>query len=70
MPRKKRVVVDRESFLHGLEEIQTYTGLGPNKLRSLIARGQFPAWKEGRTWLSTKQACDDWAARRLKRERG
>ncbi len=65
MPRKKRVVIERESFLSGWDEIEAYTGLSRKVLRSEINAGRLKAARFGKRWVTSKSNCDDWLQKYL-----
>ncbi len=64
MPRKKRIIMERESFLSGWDEIESYTGLSRWVLLPEIKAGRLDVKKIGRRWVTTKDACLKWMARR------
>lgn len=66
MPRKKRVVIDRESFLSGWDEIEAYTGLSRKVLRPEIKAGRLKATRIGKRWVTGKSDCDAWLQTRLR----
>ncbi len=65
MPRKKRVVIERESFLSGWDEIELYTGRGRDFLLREIKAGRLKAKHMGRRWMTSKRDCDDWLRKHL-----
>ena len=64
------MIVEKETILTGWNQIEVHTGFGKDYLRALAVKGDFPARKEGKRWVTTKEACDLWAAQRAKQARG
>lgn len=65
MPKKKRVVVDREKFLTGWDEFEDYTGRSRDFLLKEIRAGRLKAKNLGRRWMTTKADCDKWMEQHL-----
>jgi hypothetical protein len=52
----------KDDRLPNLEAISEYTGDPVRRLRHLIDRHHFPAWKVGGRWESRKSRCDAYYA--------
>jgi len=68
MPKRKRLVIDREVFMTGLDEIEAYTGHGRKFLIQEAKRGRLRMARINGKWTTSKQACNEWLERLLRQE--
>lgn len=62
-PRKPIIVYkdwDDLPLIMGLAEISVLTGLGPERIRQLCAKGEIPAFRVGKLWKVEKNDLRQW----------
>ena len=62
-PRKPIIIYknwDDLPLILGLTEISVLTGLGPERIRQLCAKGELPAFRVGKLWKVEKNDLKDW----------